>query len=354
MWPRLLTSSLIANAIVISITKQPPFNTVTDQPLGVSFVSIFVVAFVIAFFPCGLCDSIAWDYRPGIPQGKEAEVRAAWSEKPLGAKIHKVLGLRRRSVQHEEERISKHEGADLERNLQNDSETIEPLSESNSEEHTVTSQDRSASQMERKQSHTPQSLRRRMHSGMNYVLHTTILNPGALALIISLPIALVPQLKALFVDASSNGGPNFHGPDGRPPLAFMIDTASSIGGLTVPLGLILLGSSFARFTVPRPLSRLPIFAIVATCLAKMVIIPVIGIFVVQSMTKAGLVDKEDKVERYVAILVSGTPAAVFQVIVAQLHAPDGRTDTLAAFLLAQYVFMFFSTAALSAIALSLL
>jgi predicted permease len=76
------------------------------------------------------------------------------------------------------------------------------------------------------------------------------------------------------------------------------------------MGLLLLGASFARFTIPRPISRLPIAAILATCLAKMVIIPIIGIFIVQAMTQNGLIDKSSKVERFVAILVSGTPAAV--------------------------------------------
>lgn len=36
---------------------------------------------------------------------------------------------------------------------------------------------------------------------------------------------------------------------------------------------------------------------------------------------------------------SGSPAAVNQLVVTQLAAPDGGTDTLAAFLLAQYIFL---------------
>jgi len=322
----------LPNAIVISITKQPPFNPSTDQALGVSFVSIFVVAFVIAFFPCGLCRSISWDYKPNVPQGRDAELKATWKEKPFGSKVHKLLGFRRRKEDHPvvaEER-------DIERNLSGSEKGDSPPGSNCSPSSTV-SQTQSSSSGAAHDESGRKPLRQQMHSGLNYVLHTTVLNPGALALIVSLPIALVPELKALFVDASANGGPDFHGPDGRPPLAFVIDTASSIGGITVPMGLILLGASFARFKIPRPLSRLPISAILATCLAKMVILPVIGIFIVQDMTKSGWIDKKDKVERYVAILVSGTPAAVFQVIVAQLHAPNGDIDTLAAFLLAQYI-----------------
>lgn len=41
---------------------------------------------------------------------------------------------------------------------------------------------------------------------------------------ISLVVALVKPLKALFVDISGVGGPSWAGPDGNPPLSFIIDT----------------------------------------------------------------------------------------------------------------------------------
>lgn len=44
------------------------------------------------------------------------------------------------------------------------------------------------------------------------------------AIAISLVVALVEPLKALFVDISGVGGPSWAGPDGNPPLSFIIDT----------------------------------------------------------------------------------------------------------------------------------
>jgi len=41
---------------------------------------------------------------------------------------------------------------------------------------------------------------------------------------VSLVVALVKPLKALFVDISGVGGPSWAGPDGNPPLSFIIDT----------------------------------------------------------------------------------------------------------------------------------
>ncbi len=80
--------------------------------------------------------------------------------------------------------------------------------------------------------------------------------------------------------------------------------------VAVPLALILLGASFARIKVPRPLSRLPIMAMLLVTLAKMVVLPVIGVAVVQAMVRAGLIPAEAKAEKFVAMLLSGTPAAV--------------------------------------------
>jgi hypothetical protein len=42
-----------------------------------------------------------------------------------------------------------------------------------------------------------------------------------------------------------------------------------------------------------------------------------------------------QVRTFVAILLSGTPAAVNQLVLTQLYNPEGSADTLAAFLLLQ-------------------
>ena len=68
---------------------------------------------------------------------------------------------------------------------------------------------------------------------------------------------------------------------------------SFIGGITIPLALILLGANFAQLKMPRPLSRLPIMAMVLTTAVKMVLLPVIGVFLVQAMTNSGFVDRRE-------------------------------------------------------------
>ncbi|PIL26001.1 hypothetical protein GSI_11755 [Ganoderma sinense ZZ0214-1] len=180
-----------------------------------------------------------------------------------------------------------------------------------------------------------------------------LLKPVTLSLAISIPTALIKPLKVLFVDCASQGCPNWHGPDNRPPLAFVMDTVQFVDTIAVPLALILLGASFARIKVPRPLSRLPIMAMLLVTLAKMVVLPVIGVAAVQGMVRAGLIPADAKAEKFVAMLLSGTPAAVNQMIVSSLYAPDGNVDTLSAFLLIQYIFMFIASAVLTAVSILL-
>lgn len=62
-----------------------------------------------------------------------------------------------------------------------------------------------------------------------------LLKPVTLSLAISIPTALIKPLKALFVDCASQECPNWHGPDNRPPLAFVMDTGKgSVYGPAAP------------------------------------------------------------------------------------------------------------------------
>lgn len=91
---------------------------------------------------------------------------------------------------------------------------------------------------------------------------------------------------------------------------YLFLTADFVGEMAVPLALIVLGASFARMKISHPISRLPIVAMILCSLAKMVVLPVIGVFLVQAMVKIGLIPKTSIVEIFVAMFLSGTPSAV--------------------------------------------
>ncbi|KAJ3555880.1 hypothetical protein NM688_g2340 [Phlebia brevispora] len=382
----------LPNAIVLSVTAQAPFNPATDPQLGVSFVSIFIVSYHLVFWVAGAAHSLSWDYLPGVPQGEEAERRHGWKEKPLGSLFARYI-LRKpgpptickeKNESDEESRsaspIEKSEERVEENTLavppdqapHRDDVEVDPdiqLVRRTSRLSTVSYRSRHPSLPIPQDSSRPPlspspppSLVKTLTSEPcsppkrsiwarlipPVVIRTlrplsVVVTPVTVAIAVSLPIALVNDLKALFVDISNDGGPDWKAPDGNPPLAFVIDTASFVGDMAVPLALILLGASFARLRIPRPISRLPIMAMIAVALMKMAILPVIGVFMVQAMVHGGLIDRDAKAEKFVAMFLSGTPAAVNQLIVSSLYAPEGDVDTLSAFLLIQYTFMFISS-----------
>lgn len=129
----------------------------------------------------------------------------------------------------------------------------------------------------------------------------TLFTPASISIFISFPIALIPQVKALFVEVPSVHMPS--APDGQPPLAFILDIATFMGNASVPLGLICLGSALARLHVPRKgeWQTLPLGAISWLAIGKILIMPVFGVLVVQGLTKSGIIDPEDKVLRFVCM-----------------------------------------------------
>jgi hypothetical protein len=134
-----------------------------------------------------------------------------------------------------------------------------------------------------------------------------LLAPSPFTVLISLPIALVDPLKALFVPVSDTFTPSFHpiAPDGDPPLAFILDTATFVGNASVPIGLILLGSALARLNVGgrENWARMPRGAIAALAVGKMLVSPVLGVLIVQAFVRCGLLNKEDKVLQFVCLYV---------------------------------------------------
>ena len=127
-----------------------------------------------------------------------------------------------------------------------------------------------------------------------------LLSPASLSVLLAFPIALVTPLKGLLVALPDSPIPN--APDGEPPLAFVMDTAAFVGAASVPLGLICLGAALARLKIPRGAWRaLPLGAIGALALAKIVVSPVLGVLICEGLTRAGVIDRADRVLRFVCM-----------------------------------------------------
>ncbi|KAK0442814.1 auxin efflux carrier [Desarmillaria tabescens] len=397
----------LPTAVVLTVAKQKPFNPDTDPQLGVSYVSIFILAYNIVMWICGAANTLAWDYAPDVPQGDAANVRASWREKPIAAFFLRVQAkfLSRPNDSHCEKVGNDEEGADLARDkglsvvlgkqlgeMEIDPEIQLPCRASRlsansfQPRRSVDLGTRSRASSSRRASNASQpSLKELLNVTVQRPFITdeqeleptaeeeklgrfaslfppflrrtfkslsSLFTPITMSMYIAIPVSLIPQLKALFVEV--DGGPYYHGPDGNPPLTFIINTAEFVGNMTVPMSLILLGASFACMKIPRPFNKIPLPAMFWVAFCKLALLPVIGILLTQGLTHRGVIFKDALVERFVAMLLSGTPSSVNQLIVTQLYAKDHDLDTLSVFLLFQYIFMFVSTATITAVTLSLL
>ncbi|WWD00826.1 hypothetical protein V866_007764 [Kwoniella sp. B9012] len=197
--------------------------------------------------------------------------------------------------------------------------------------------------------HTPKKpLKQRMWKYLE-----PFLTPFMAAIVLGIICSTVRPIKALLVPVdgwSVTRIPN--APNDEPPLSFIMDTATFLGGISIPGGLVLLGASFGRLKLPKKWSDIPFAAILAMTIFKMVILPLIGVFFIEGLRDhTDLYPKEDKMRTFVAILLSGTPSSVNQLVITQLYNPNGTADTLSTFLLLQYIMMPILSTALAAIAL---
>jgi auxin efflux carrier family protein len=307
----------------------------------------------IFFWAVGGAHSLSWDYLPGVPQGEEAEQRVSWKEKPVGGFIAKIF-LRQTAGYIVIPSMEESDGYNLLAVS-----TVTTQTDQTGSLHKP-SDDRGLSRIASYLSTTFESLRSQCSPASGIILPTrrdeaqefyppestassplagiispvsrsrlfgpkimlqffsavsAIITPITFTIAVSVTIALVQPLKNLFVETNPLTESSWKGPDGRPPLAFVIDTARFVGSIYVPMVLVLLGASFGRLRIPRPISRLPISAILSTCLAKMVVLPVIGVILVQALVKACLIPKQAKVELFVAMFMSGTPSALKYVLI---------------------------------------
>lgn len=197
------------------VQSLPRFATV-----GVSFIGIFIVVYNVIFFVCGLARSLAWDYAPGVPQGEEAEKRVPWREKPIGSMVYKHL-LGKTPPQPHVISVSQEKVSDA-------SEANTPTSIEGEKPPSVQALPRPGSRSTILPIHSLPSPIAKTLSNPRFRRFLQALSflftPINLVIFGALCIALVQPLKALFVDVSAEGGPSWKGPDGKPPLGFLIDT----------------------------------------------------------------------------------------------------------------------------------
>ena len=180
-------------------------------------------------------------------------------------------------------------------------------------------------------------------------------NAPTISLIISLTIALVNPLKALFITVPNY--PFATAPDGKPPLDVIMEITSFLGGAAVPTSLVVLGAALSRIKVPRPISKLPLKAILALTICRMLLLPIAGIGIVQGLAHANIIARDNHVLRFSLLILSCTPSATNQLILSTLVAPsseENNSEIFGAFLIAQYAALFVAMTVVAAYSISLI
>ncbi|RVD86953.1 uncharacterized protein DFL_005203 [Arthrobotrys flagrans] len=156
-----------------------------------------------------------------------------------------------------------------------------------------------------------------------------------IALLSALVIAIIPQLRALFVPTTRVEMPT--APDGKPPLDFVIQFASYGGQLSPVMGLAMLGAALSRITV-RHLPKGFWMSIAATCFLKLIVGPILGILWIQGLKHTPLINDDQLMMQLVIAITGAMPSATSQVYITTLYAPDDAPEVsqLSAMLLAQY------------------
>ncbi|KAF8502700.1 auxin efflux carrier [Russula emetica] len=356
-------------AVALGITASAPFNGVDDQNLAIAYISMFIFLFFITVFPLRGFLLVAKDFEgPDVPS-EELRERVYLRRRRMVTNAALLLKRLLRLCQHPNAR----EKGDVEEGGDSEKKDTVPFNGSvgkdeGIDQNTITGTTSTPTPTiglndngsDFPQQPTDHHSSHRHHHDLRVLSRSRhfleqLLNPCTVVIVLSFVISLVDPLKALFIPPSSDFQPHFRpvAPDGQPPLAFILDTATFIGGACIPLGLICLGSALACLSL-RSGGPFPKGAIASLALGKMVVLPIIGVAITRGFARVGFVHSDDKVLQFVCILLSGLPAASTQVYLTQIYSPTGTVEHLSAFLIPQYVLLPFTMTGLVAYTLNYL
>ncbi|KAI6032583.1 auxin efflux carrier [Pisolithus orientalis] len=340
----------IPTSVVMTLMASAPFNGTQDENLAVAYLAAFLLVFCVTLFTFGAVRWLETDFDG--PDIEDEEIQAQ-----LRLKQKRVIGSLARLGTWMLCRRSKRTtpgGADSDLEA---CETVISTEENIHSENATSVPTALGTEGKKENLETTAKIRvpatRRILRGFCNAVRSAS-SPPSLSIVISFIISVVPTLKALFV-AGVPGVNMPSAPDGQPPLAFLLDTATFIGAASVPIGLMTLGSAIARLEIPSGSWRkFPLASIGALATARLVVMPILGVLICQGLTHVGFISAEDKVLRFVCIFFSCLPTATTQVYLTQVYSGTGTAGHLSAYLIPQYILMIGTMTGLTAYTLRLL
>ncbi|CCD25578.1 uncharacterized protein NDAI_0F02600 [Naumovozyma dairenensis CBS 421] len=169
------------------------------------------------------------------------------------------------------------------------------------------------------------------------------LRPCSIAVILSLTIAFIPWVKALFVTTPTTPIIN-QAPDQQPALSFLMDFTAYVGAASVPFGLILLGATLGRLKLGKLYPGFWKSACVLVFL-RQCIMPIFGVLWCDRLVKAGWCNwKDDKMLLFIIALSWDLPTMTTLIYFTASYTPPDvvqpiQMECVSFFLLIQYPLM---------------
>ncbi|KAG9311198.1 auxin efflux carrier [Chiua virens] len=348
----------IPTSVIMSLTAAAPFHGESDQNLAIAYISVFNLIFCLTLFSFGGMNWVAMDFEGPDVIDEDVQEQLKIKQQYLGTVIERVVvslkGVLYRS------RDESGNDDDEKGTTSSSSPPILPLGLRQDVSEVTTVIPHTSEPEETKSETEPIAPLRHPLARIASKLLQTLITPCSLAIVLGFIISIVPVLKALFVP-DVPGVPMPPAPDGQPPLAVILNTTTFIGGASVPLGLMTLGSALARMEIPGGRFRsLPLGAVSMLAIGRMIIMPVLGVLITQGLTQAGLLNAKDNVLRFLLILftIGDDPGEAMSirtvVFLTQVYSGTGNAQHFSVFLIPQYVLMFISMTGLTAYTLRLL
>ncbi|OMO88102.1 Auxin efflux carrier [Corchorus olitorius] len=151
-----------------------------------------------------------------------------------------------------------------------------------------------------------------------------ILQPPTLASLLAIIVGMVPQLKSFVFGNDA-------------PLSFLTDSLEILGGAMVPSVMLILGGMLAEG--PND-SKLGLRTTIGIIMARLLVLPLLGIGVVSLASKLNFLVPGDAMYRFVLLLQYTTPSAILLGAIASLRSY--AVSEASALLFWQHVFALFS------------
>ncbi|KAI6112237.1 hypothetical protein EDD16DRAFT_1603667 [Pisolithus croceorrhizus] len=301
----------IPTSVVMTLMASAPFNGTQDENLAVAYLAVFLLVFCVTLFTFGIVKWLEVDFEGPDVEDEEVRAKLVLKRKTMVSGLARLLG---RLLCYRSERVAPGgAGSDVEA-----CETVTSTKENTTSDNAISDPATLEYDDKKERSETA-------------TVNTCPNKKADISAVSALFVADVPGV---------NMPP---APDGQPPLAFLLNTATFIGAcisrLEIPSG------SWRKF---------PLASIGALAAARLLVMPILGVLISQGLTRIGLINTEDKVLRFVCIFFSCLPTATTQVYLTQVYSGTGTAGHLSAYLIPQYILMIGTMTGLTAYTLRLL